>query len=354
MCLSLFLQCSRFYIRGKRHQKHHNANEHSALICLQLKAVQIHLAASLQEQQSAQRAMEQEQREKEQEMAALGLGFVPALGLGPANFPSIAENWESTPAEPLPGLSRGGDDPAGISGQAPVVDIEPMPGDDGQVAEEAKELRDELPATGPQAASMPPGPLDGAEGPTPAENGTTAPEGGVDAAATKNVITTHPLAGALLSTMQPPAPPAPIALGPAGDIFVVVNLEVKEVEVFAEYHHDFVVAFQVTSAYCHQYGESVFKAWPRALYRQVVLLGNFGYLKHLLLHVPLTKEYLEVTVQLYLNEVCPEQFPVRAQRMRQFLRDGVPNLEVRYQLARALGPDFADISMETASLMYMA
>ena len=39
-------------------------------------------------------------------------------------------------------------------------------------------------------------------------------EGGVDAAATKTVITTHPLAGALLSTIQPPAPPAPIALGP--------------------------------------------------------------------------------------------------------------------------------------------
>merc|ERR1719174_2559854 len=82
MCLSLFLQCSRFYLRGKRHQKHLIANEHAALICMQLKAVQIHLAASLQEQQSAQRAIEQEQKEKEFELGIHGLNFGSAPGVG--------------------------------------------------------------------------------------------------------------------------------------------------------------------------------------------------------------------------------------------------------------------------------
>ena len=39
------------------------------------------------------------------------------------------------------------------------------------------------------------------------------------------------------------------ALGSMGDPFVVINLEGEEVQVFAEYHHDFIAGFQVVSAY---------------------------------------------------------------------------------------------------------
>jgi len=143
-------------------------------------------------------------------------------------------------------------------------------------------------------------------------------------------------------------------LGPMGDPFVVINLEAAEVRVFAEYHNDFVAAFQVVSAYKHLYGPSLSTVWPFALYRQVVLLGNRVYLQHFMLHLPLGRDVLEVTVRLYNDEPCPEAFPLRAQRMKQFLRDGVSNYETLYQLTRQLGSAFADISMETASLVYMA
>jgi len=349
MCLSLFLQCSRFYLRGKRYQKHLIANEYAALICLQVKAVQIHLAASLQEQQSAQRALEQEQREKQQEYD-LGLNF-PALGIGVG-----LQQWDPNAPDFLPfPVAKPVEEPAIATVPIAIVDAEPVPGDEGQVQViDAEPVPGEEPPSAGVAAPSPfgaPVPADGVEGPTPAENAFAPTEGAASVGQPYDDDDDYeqPLAPALEATSG-----GPLTLGPAGDIFVVVNLEMKEVEVFVEYHHDFVVAFQVTSAYSHRYGESLLKVWPRALYRQVVLLGNFGYLQHFMLHQHLTKEYLETTVPLYLNEVCPEQFPSRAQRMRQFLRDGVRNLEVRYQLARQLGADFADISMETASLMYMA
>lgn len=53
LCLSMHLQCARLFLKGQRYQRHLIANERAALICLQLKAVQIHLAASLHEQQNA-------------------------------------------------------------------------------------------------------------------------------------------------------------------------------------------------------------------------------------------------------------------------------------------------------------
>ena len=55
MCFSLYLQCSHFFLKSGRYQRHLDANQFAALVALQLKAVQIHLAASLQEQQSAQK-----------------------------------------------------------------------------------------------------------------------------------------------------------------------------------------------------------------------------------------------------------------------------------------------------------
>jgi hypothetical protein len=340
MCLSLFLQCSRFYLKGKRHQKHLIANEHASLVCLQLKAVQIHLAASLQEQQSALRAMEQQQQEQRQDFD-LGLGF----GLGALG----GESWDATPPDALPGFQKGLEDLSGITGLVPGIDVEPPSAEEGQVSEEAKVPRDDAPPS-ILPASVLPSPAEGTDNPGFGESGAATIEGNSSLGA--------PAPASMILGEEEASGPTqvgpPTALGPAGDIFVVINLEAREVEVFAEYHHDFVVAFQVVSVYRGTYGEGLFKVWPRALYRQVVLLGNFVYLQHFLLHVPLTKEYLEAAVQLYLNEVCPEQFPARSQRMRQFLRDGVPNLEVRYQLAKQLGPDFTDISMETASLMYMA
>lgn len=54
-------------------------------------------------------------------------------------------------------------------------------------------------------------------------------------------------------------------------------------------------------------------------------------------------------VELYLDEALPEQFPSRMMRMKQFLREGAPNLETRYELASQLGLEFTDIAVETAS-----
>ncbi|CAE7552715.1 Wwox [Symbiodinium necroappetens] len=84
----------------------------------------------------------------------------------------------------------------------------------------------------------------------------------------------------------------PPALGPAGDVFVVINLMPSEVEVFAEYHQDFIATLEVVSAYRHSCGDGLFKVWPRALYRQVVLLGNRLYLQLFLQHLPLSKASL--------------------------------------------------------------
>merc|ERR1719221_818455 len=125
-------------------------------------------------------------------------------------------------------------------------------------------------------------------------------------------------------------------------------MEVAEVEVFAEYHQDFVVAFQVVSAYRHTCGEDLFRVWPHALYRQVVLLGNFAYLDFFIRYMPLVKEYIDAVVRLYQAEVRPEQYPQRSKRMKFFLRRGLPNLEARYQLARQLGAEFEDVQSETA------
>eukprot|EP00434_Breviolum_minutum_P013587 symbB.v1.2.011977.t1/scaffold788.1/size164690/14 len=122
--------------------------------------------------------------------------------------------------------------------------------------------------------------------------------------------------------------------------------------VFAEYHQDFIATFEVVSAYRHCY-DGLSKVWPKALYRQVVLLGNRSYLQLFLQHLPLTKDWLHAIVQLCVDEPCPEQFPSRMMRMKQFLREGVPNLETRYQLARELGSGFTDIAIETASSVYM-
>eukprot|EP00439_Symbiodinium_sp_Y106_P010101 s8391_g1.t1 len=165
------------------------------------------------------------------------------------------------------------------------------------------------------------------------------------------------------SQMLPPA-----LLGPAGDVFVVINLMPSEVEVFAEYHQDFIATLEVVSAYRHSCGDGLFKVrflkpdacihirqmqvWPRALYRQVVLLGNRLYLQLFLQHLPLSKEWLQAIVQLYLDEPCPEQFSSRMLRMKQFLREGVTNLEIRHQLARQLGLGFTDVAIETASLAF--
>lgn len=133
---------------------------------------------------------------------------------------------------------------------------------------------------------------------------------------------------------------------------MVVNLLQQEVEVFAEYHQDFIATFEVISAYRHCY-DGLSKVWPKALYRQVVLLGSRSYLQLFLQHLPLTKDWLHAIVQLHLDEPCPEQFPSRMMRMKQFLREGVQNLETRYQLARQLGAGFTDIAIETASSVYM-
>ncbi|CAJ1378215.1 unnamed protein product [Effrenium voratum] len=140
--------------------------------------------------------------------------------------------------------------------------------------------------------------------------------------------------------------------GSAGDVFVVINLLPQEVEVFAEYHQDFIATLEVVSAYRHSY-DGLAKVWPKALYRQVVLLGNRLYLHLFLQHLPLAQDWLHAIVQLYLDEPCPEQFSARMMRMKQFLREGVQNLETRYQLARQLGQGFSDIAIETASLVYM-
>lgn len=317
MCLSLFLQCARFFLQGRRYQQHLVANELAALICLQLKAVQIHLAASLQEQQGAVARQAQPTVKNVEPSELTTEGPIPTVsGIGPG--------WD-------------GDD-----GLKPHEAMDAP----GHLAEESHNENTLTPANG--ATTI--GPTTTARaGLLAAENITLQTVGGNSDMLAALVVPPEPLedTGPALGT-------GGTILGPAGDPFVVINLEAREVEVFAEYHHDFVVALQVVSAYRHTYDEGLFfKVWPRALYRQVVLLGNRLYLQIFMLHLPLTKEHLEATVRLYLNEQCPEQYPTRAQRMKQFLNEGVPNLETRYQLTKQLGTEFADMSMETASLVYM-
>lgn len=341
MCLSLFLQCSRFYLRGQRYHKHLIANERASLICLQLKSVQIHLAASLQEQQSAQKALEQQELSastSEDPLVAFGLG----IGVAIAPNATAAESVDADAGNPE----------AANSTVPPTAEVEQsMTDEPARAADESKNQADELrdDATSINTASNLP---EGPEGQQASDESPT-PESAAAFGAPSSTPTAHPLAMALTpapssfekqESIPPPEKAAPLpALGPAGDPFVVINLMAAEVEVFAEYHHDFVVCFQVLCVYRHTYGDALFKVWPRALYRQVVLLGNISYLQQFVRHVPLIKEYLEAVVQLYLHEACPEVFPLRAQRMKQFLLDGVLNLETRYQLARQLGSEFADI-----------
>jgi len=338
MCLSLFLQCSRCFLRAGRFQKHLLANEFCALICLQLKAVQIHLAACLQEHQAAVRQIEGNGLD-----SLIGLGHPSELGLD-----SFMNAW------PLDGTASGTNTPpVTVVNQEAVLGTPSAINEDGDLGEAAETnffAAAGTPLEADTAVDMSERsgetfPLEGATPLSPARLGISMHGVHTESLDASHDTTTRD-GNKVDRTVHP--------LGSAGDPFVIINLEAEEVEVFMEYHHDFVVAFQVVSAYRHVYGEHLHQAWPRALYRQVVLLGNVLYLQVLLTHMPLSKEHLEATVQLYLHESCPEQFPARAQWMKQFLRDGVPNLETRYQLARQLGTEFADISMETASLVYMA
>lgn len=279
LCLSMYLQCARLFLKGKRHQRHLIANERATLICLQLKAVQIHLAASLHEQQNA---------------AAAGQETM---------------DWADVPADGPEALADALLDATGRQkgwADAVTASASTVEGNDQDQDEGVKE----------------------AEAP------------GIVAKGFEGKITSEPAATPSLS------------LGPAGDVFVVINLMQKEVEVFAEYHQDFIATFEVVSAYRHIY-DGLSKVWPKALYRQVVLLGNRSYMQLFLEHLPLTKDWLHAIVQLCLDEPCPEQFPAQMMRMKQFLREGVPNLETRYQLARELGSGFTDIAIETASSVYM-
>eukprot|EP00929_Paragymnodinium_shiwhaense_P079725 TRINITY_DN41557_c0_g2_i1.p1 TRINITY_DN41557_c0_g2~~TRINITY_DN41557_c0_g2_i1.p1 ORF type:complete len:3522 (-),score=604.34 TRINITY_DN41557_c0_g2_i1:457-9738(-) len=394
MCLSLFLQCSRFFMRGKRYQKHLVANEHAALIGLQLKAVQIHLAASLAEHHARREEAELEATaRREMEM----LGHPSPLPQPPSRAPDTA----LAPALVLADAAAGGD-----TGTASNADA------DGSAADSCQEAiatgvtstaASETADTGDSAAldagtGAPVGDVEDSTAAATEEEPATADRAGAseaeeagpddsqhiaaqaDAVAQPSQpVTMAPIseeqqsvaagADALIPSQDPvveepgrsndketgaTGPPPLPPLGSMGDPFVVINLEAAEVKVFAEYHHDFVAAFQVISAYKHTYGAGLSCVWPRALYRQVVLLGNRAYLQQFLLHLPLCREMLEKTVKLYLQEPCPEQFPLRSQRMKQFLRGGVPNLEILFLLARQLGNEFADITMETASLVYMA
>lgn len=284
-CLSLYLQCAKLFLRSKRYQQHLRANELAALVCLQLKAVQIHLAASLQEQQNAAAAAAKaaalEASKKAHEPSP---PWSPAVEELPALRPEGTEAEEETEAELKPTVLT------------PSL----------QRPEEAA-LEEAAPEVG---SGDPPinGQLDKVKG-------------------------------------------APV-LGPAGDAFVIINLAQQEVEVFVEYHQDFVTAFQVLTAYKQTYGDVLSEVWPRALYRQVVLLGNRQYLLLYLSHLRLTQEQLDIVVKLFLNE--SDKFPAHTRRMKQLLREGVSNLLVRLQMARQLGADFTDITMETASLVYMS
>ncbi|CAE8617265.1 unnamed protein product, partial [Polarella glacialis] len=299
MCLSLYLECAKLFLKGKRYQRQLVANELAALVCLQLKAVQINLAVSLNEQQNAAISLRQEIGDWKEVSSdgpeALAAAMVDASGLGPLPKAEVS----------------GGSLESAESDNGDADALAEVEGQDS----ETKLAGAEVLSSSSESPTAPPSP------------------GGASA-----------VADSLVPTLN---------LGPAGDIFVVVNLEEAEVEVFAEYHQDFIAAFEVVSAYRHSFGDSLFKVWPRALYRQVVLLGSALYFQLFLQHLPLAKEWLEAVVKLYLNEPCPEQYPLRAKRMKQFMREGIPNLETRHQLARQLGSEFKDISIETASLVYM-
>ncbi|CAE7947526.1 Wwox [Symbiodinium sp. KB8] len=293
LCLSMYLQCARLFLKGKRHQRHLVANELAALICLQLKAVQIHLAASLHEQNAATAGQESF------DWAAVPTDGPESLANALVDATGRQKGWGEQQA--VDGAENG-------TGCGPEVEDSCMDKDSSTV---------------------------------PAHSDGDVPGAG------KGLLSA-PRQSQEQSQVLPPA------LGPAGDVFVVINLMPSEVEVFAEYHQDFIATLEVVSAYRHSCGDGLFKVWPRALYRQVVLLGNRLYLQLFLQHLPLSKEWLQAIVQLYLDEPCPEQFSSRMLRMKQFLREGVTNLETRHQLARQLGPGFTDVAIETASLVYMA
>lgn len=424
MCLSLFLQCSRFFLRAKRYQKHLVANEQAALVGLQLKSVQIHLAASLQEQQqqaaaaalrraeraercAERKALAQAQaRRDEAELSELDSGLrraaapSPQFLAHPAPSEDVALLGETTPrfggdrsanwAEVggllfgLPGAEAATITAAGVAALEPQEAVEAVvvreasnavgAGGGGnacaagatRAAEDSLGAGDDIVAAVGSAPTSPVTAFFLDPSKSDSDGGASAPR--QEATALEAVpgpqllsLPEAPVGSALERAEEEDEleaggggciPAAP--LGSMGDPFVVINLEAAEVRVFAEYHHDFIAAFQVVSAYSHAFGPSLAAVWPRALYRQVVLLGNRTYLQQFLLHSPLERETLEAAAALYLGESCPEQYPFRAQRMKQFLRDGVPNLETLYQLAKQLGTGFTDISIETASSIYMA
>merc|ERR1719359_179705 len=111
--------------------------------------------------------MEQEKQEQQQDfdLGGFGLGAgLPAPG---------GDSWDTSPPDPLPGLHKGLDDLSGITG---LLDVEPLPGEEGQVPEEAKVTRDDTPvAIVPSSEGL--GPTEGAEGSGLGEMGVAPLEG---------------------------------------------------------------------------------------------------------------------------------------------------------------------------------
>eukprot|EP00931_Biecheleriopsis_adriatica_P046808 TRINITY_DN26928_c0_g1_i1.p1 TRINITY_DN26928_c0_g1~~TRINITY_DN26928_c0_g1_i1.p1 ORF type:complete len:3379 (-),score=748.43 TRINITY_DN26928_c0_g1_i1:238-10323(-) len=341
MCLSMYLQCARLYLKGKRHQRHLVANELAALICLQLKAVQIHLATSLHEQQIAASA-----GEENIDWAEVPHDGPEALANALVDASGRQKGW--SPLGEAQEVSAEPQSPAGAPGATGPLDV--------QAAE--LEVKEDRTLAGAGASATPhtetalqKEKVDGS-GHTLEQEVAAGPSESVRLAASTAFV--ENMSSNLGCSERASVAPQSISLGPAGDVFVVINLLPQEVEVFAEYHQDFVATFEVVSAYRHAFGNGLFKVWPRALYRQVVLLGNRLYLQLFMQHLPLSEEWLQAIVQLYIDEPCPELFPTRMLRMKQFLREGVPNIETRYKLARQLGEGFSDVTIEAASLVYMA
>ncbi|CAE8666985.1 unnamed protein product, partial [Polarella glacialis] len=191
MCLSLYLECAKLFLKGKRYQRQLVANELAALVCLQLKAVQINLAVSLNEQQNAAISLRQEIGDWKEVSSdgpeALAAAMVDASGLGPLPKAEVS----------------GGSLESAESDNGDADALAEVEGQDS----ETKLAGAEVLSSSSESPTAPPSP------------------GGASA-----------VADSLVPTLN---------LGPAGDIFVVVNLEEAEVEVFAEYHQDFIAAFEV-------------------------------------------------------------------------------------------------------------
>ncbi|CDI78009.1 hypothetical protein, conserved [Eimeria praecox] len=162
---------------------------------------------------------------------------------------------------------------------------------------------------------------------------------------------------------------AAASVGLSGPFLQFLHLSIAQVLLFVELHPDAFVSGLTAEAYQHIYGGVVQLAWPRAVYRQVILGGRLSYLSQLLGRpVEQQQPTAAAAVQSFESTQAAETGAAAAARSKslqawealkaateknllRLLQEAVPNIRIRLELFLSLGPSFNAAAAECCRML---